>query len=262
MQPLTNRFGLTDPFGLISSDSVYFVFNGKVLSLQDTESDANWLSQTIHSLIASANPGQNDFTAFDESYLGNLRFATGTYQFIYNKTTGGWNMYSYGGKTIRLLDNINPYTRTITGWVGTMGQHTAMTVAEEDITPDYLLSVDGKKLAVMNHFCNDDGAAITMTYETRYDACGRPDAYKRFQKIKLQGTPSTDYTISYMAVDYPQRMNTVFSLAGTLTTNSTGYGEINIDALGVYISVQVKESSTNMVEIFAISVEYVQREII
>ena len=101
---------------------------------------------------------------------------------------------------------------------------------------------------------------ITSRYETRHDAMGAPGNLKRFTKVKLQGSPSTNYTIYTSVTQRPPQRSIDWGGGVSLTTNSSGFGQADIDALGAWIGVAVENSSQLPGDIYAISTEFTMRE--
>jgi len=248
---IKDNIGPSNHGGMSGAKNFYFNDKGRILDPEE-----NWISEPIHTLFASADPGTWDVAVAENIYNGHVYFTTGEYLFKYIPLTNAWEMHRFSD-TVKILGNTRVPGTAAQSWVGIPSKHKALSVAEEDIISDPILKLGTSKLVVQNHFADDDDDPIDSVYCTRLDPMGDPERYDRGFKIRLQVNPDQNtgtYKIYTCFCDVPK--NADWKYQGEITTDSNGTGEIDIDERGKYSAVMVRENSTKPFTIYKLGVRY------
>lgn len=251
--PLYSNRGLSSEFGyVVTDDTILFNHQGMIYDLAN-----NWLSYDIHNLMAGSGD-ISSITGCADNFLDRYIFSTGKALFLREKSKDNWTQWLYGSN-VELLSTLPPY-RATEEYTGDIEKHNYMSVDEETIMPDFLIKYNNRHLCTMNHYCEDDGKAIRFMYDTPSVSADAQSRRKRWTNIKLQGTPNATVSVYFKTHDMPLRNMPEYGAPVTCTLNSDGYGQANIDDVGVYIAIRVVENSKDPFYLASIIPEFTMRE--
>ena len=243
-------YGFTSPRGQVEAEDLFFAWNGQIRSLFGKE----WLSEPIHNLMAADSPSNWDkITGIRDRSTNQLVWGTGTQLWHWDKSMAGWFLGEYGGGSVKILTDMNPYQKFVYQWPGYLvGQ--ARRLSEYDLISDLLFTVGDDTIVRGDPSYDDAGTAITLQYDIPWLDCGAAHVEKTFRKMMLLGTGTGTITLYGCFSSYPKYPT--WTSLGTATFDDRGKLEIDFMYRDRFATFRIEETSKVECKISAAFLSY------